>query len=46
MPKKPKPRRCSKCGSKRLRLEVPPDFEAFEVCRDCGKIQKGSPDDY
>lgn len=32
-------RRCTECGSKRLRLEVPPDFEEFEVCRDCGHIQ-------
>jgi len=30
---------CEECGSKRLRLEVPPDFEEFEVCRDCRHIQ-------
>lgn len=38
-------RKCSKCGSTNLRLEVPPDFEAFEVCRECGKIQEGSVDE-
>ena len=30
---------CERCGSRRLRLEVPPDFEEFEVCRDCRRIQ-------
>lgn len=37
------PRTCPKCGSKRLRLEVPPDFEPFEVCKDCGHILDGAP---
>jgi len=36
---------CEKCGSNRLRLEVPPDFEAFEVCRDCGHIQEEDRED-
>lgn len=36
-------RYCPKCGSSRLRLEVPPDFEAFEVCKDCGHLLKGTP---
>lgn len=35
-----KRRRCPKCKSKNLRLETPPDFEDFEVCRDCGHILK------
>lgn len=33
-------KKCSDCGSLRIRLEVPPDFEEFYVCRDCGKIQE------
>lgn len=41
---KKKKRVCSKCGSPRLRLEVPPDFEEFEVCKDCGTIQEGPVD--
>jgi transcription initiation factor TFIIIB Brf1 subunit/transcription initiation factor TFIIB len=36
---------CEKCGSPRLRLEVPPDFEEFEVCRDCGHIQEEGRED-
>ncbi len=36
---------CEKCGSPRLRLEVPPDFESFEVCRDCGHIQEEGRED-
>lgn len=39
--KKPKRRVCQKCGSERLRLEIPPDWQAFEVCKDCGAIQEG-----
>jgi len=39
-PVKPLPR-CPKCGGQRLRLEVPPDFEAFYVCRDCKHIPPG-----
>ena len=38
--KKIKRRTCPKCGSSRLRLEVPPDFPAFEICRDCKHILK------